>query len=215
MTVPLAIEAWQALRLKWTGAWSPRLIRMALALTCAITAPFLAILGFQLYLTRLYGASNVMNQAQALPQWRRSLDWPWSGLLSDLDLARQFSHGPHLPAHAPLVSINVIFLALWLGLCLIMIAPMIAPGRITAPNLPQSWVTYSWVALLQVLLLSSHVSGHGLLSLPRFIIVIFPCFVTLAIISLKFPRAHRVLFALFLAAQIFLVSVFFNGGFIA
>jgi hypothetical protein len=212
LTVPLAIEAWCTMRPEWTTAWTRRRIREALALACAFVAPFGAILGFQLYLMRVYGAFDVMARAQALPHWRRSLDWPWVGLGYELDPVVQALRGAHPQIYAANLFIDLLSLAFWLGSCVLMVTPF---WQVRAPWLPLPWVMYSWVALIQALVTPAHISGEGLLSLIRFIVVIFPCFVLLALVSLRFRSAHLALFGLFIGLTILMLYIMVRGGFIA
>ncbi|HEX9038271.1 MAG TPA: mannosyltransferase family protein [Ktedonobacterales bacterium] len=212
LTLPLAIEAWRTLRPSRTTICTRQRISEALSVACSVIAPFAAILGFHVYLTHVYGVADAMSRALALPQWRRSLDWPWTGLVTDLTSIGPANHAGRPPSYPATVVIDLVFLALWLGKCVAMVAPA-RPAF--APRLPYSWVTYSWVALLQVLILPSHVPGYGLMSLPRYVIVVFPCFTMLALFSLRFPRAHVLMFGLSLASMIFLFTVCCAGGFVA
>lgn len=212
LLVPLVIEAWQTLRPRWPALGHEWRLRETLMLVCAITAPLLAFLAFQIYLAQVYGMSNVVSRAIAQPQWRRYLDWPWAGALIDINTLYRMVRGATFQAYPGLMFSDVLALVFWLGACIV----MSLPSRLAiTPSLPRSWVAYSWVALLQALMLPAHLSGEGLMSIPRYVLVIFPCFTVLALVGARSPRAHLIMFALCLAWTIILMRLISFGDFVA
>lgn len=208
LLLPLAFEAWRALRpagaLAWAALDAGRRLRAALALACAFALPLLAFLAFQLYLARIYGIPDALSRAQRAPDWQRSLDWPWVGLVSDINtLVTAGTHGPALE-----IIKDLIFFAFWLGLCVLMLLRF-------RPNIPRSWALYSWASLLPVLFTPAHIRGGGLMSVPRFLLVIFPCFALMALVGERYPRAHRLMVALCIAWTIILTRLLAGATFVA
>ncbi|HEX5569887.1 MAG TPA: hypothetical protein VFX31_00775, partial [Ktedonobacterales bacterium] len=74
---------------------------------------------------------------------------------------------------------------------------------------------YSWASLLQVLVLPAHIRGGGLMSVPRYALVIFPCLVLMALIGQRYPRANRLMVALCIAWTIILTRLLADGTFVA
>ncbi|HEU5346090.1 MAG TPA: hypothetical protein VFU60_17215, partial [Ktedonobacterales bacterium] len=83
------------------------------------------------------------------------------------------------------------------------------------PRLPASWISYSWVSLAPSLLLPAHIPGGGLMSLPRYLLVVFPCLALLALLGKRYPRAHRLMVALCIAWTIILTRLVASEFFIA
>ncbi len=208
LLLPLAIEAGQALLPAWRTLSGAQRLRAGLALGAAVALPLLAFLALQRYLTHIYGISDALSRAANNPDWLRYPDWPWAGVVSDL--ATLTAGG----ANTPTLEIikDFVFLAFWLGLCAI----MLLPARWTAwPALPRAWVVYSWASLLQVLALPAHIRGGGLMSVPRYVLVVFPCFALLALIGERYPRAHRLTVALCIAWTIILTRLLAGATFVA
>ena len=74
---------------------------------------------------------------------------------------------------------------------------------------------YSWTSLLQVLILPAHIRGGGLMSVPRYALVVFPCLVLMALIGERYPRAHRLMVALCIAWTIILTRLLAGATFVA
>ena len=208
LLLPLAFEAWRALRPAWAtldvaGRW-----RAGLALAAAGALPLLAFLAFQRYLMDVYGIPDALSRAAANPEWLRWPDWPWAGAFADI--AALAAGGPNPPTLE--VVKDFVFLAFWLGLCVVMLLP--ARWR-RWPSVPHSWMLYSWASLLQVLILPAHIRGGGLMSVPRYALVVFPCLVLMALIGERYPRAHRLMVALCIAWTIILTRLLAGATFVA
>ena len=204
LLLPLAFEAWRALRPSWSALGAGRRLRVGLALLGACGLPLLAFLVFQLYLARVYGVTDAMSRAAANPDWLRWPDWPWAGVVADI--ATLVAGGANTPTLEILK--DFVFLAFWLGLCVLMLLRF-------RPNVPRSWALYSWASLLQVLVLPAHIRGGGLMSVPRYALVIFPCLVLMALIGQRYPRANRLMVALCIAWTIILTRLLADGTFVA
>lgn len=208
LLAPLLIEAWRALRPAWSTLSRAKRWQSGLALLSAGALPMLALLGFQLYLSHIYGMPDVLSRAADNPEWLRWPDWPWAGVVNDVaTLAARGTRGPALE-----IIKDFVFLAFWFGLCVVMLLPRRWPSW---PGLPLSWVAYSWVSLLQVLALPAHIPGGGLMSVPRYALVVFPCFALLALLGVRYPRAHRFTVALCIAWTIILTRLLAGATFVA
>lgn len=204
LLLPLAIEAWQALRPQWFTLDGVRRLRAALSLVCAGALPLLAFLAFQLYLAHAYGIPDAISRAAANREWLRYPDWPWAGVVGDI--ATLVAGGPSTPTLE--IVKDLVFLVFWLSLCVAMSLPY-------WPALPRSWMAYSWASLLQVLALPAHIRGGGLMSISRYALVVFPCLALLALIGLRYPRAHRLSVALCIAWTIILTRLLAGATFVA
>lgn len=204
LLAPVAIEAWEALRPAWATLSPTRQWRTGFALVSVALAPALAFLAFQVYLAQVYHMPDVLRRAAATSEWQRSLDWPWVGVVGDLvTLATGGAAAPRLE-----IIKDFVFLAFWLGLCVVMVARF-------RPKLPRSWVGYSWVSLAPVFLTPAHLRGGGLMSVPRFALVVFPCFALMALLGERYPRAHRLMVALCIAWAIILTRLLAGAMFVA
>lgn len=204
LLAPLAVEAWEALRPAWATLALARRWRTGLALAGAALAPALAFLAFQAYLAQVYRMPDVLSRAAATSEWRRSLDWPWVGVVGDIvTLATGGAAAPRLE-----ILKDFVFLAFWLGLCVVMVARFL-------PRVPRSWIAYSWMSLAPVFLTPAHIRGGGLMSVPRFVLVVFPCFVAMALLGDRYPRAHRLMVALCIAWVIILTRLLAGAMFVA
>ncbi len=204
LLAPVAIEAWEALRPTWAKLSLARRWRTGLALVSVVLIPALAFLAFQAYLAQVYGMPDVLRRAAATSEWRRSLDWPWVGVVGNIvTLATGGAAAPRLE-----IIKDFVFVAFWVGLCVVMVASF-------RPRLPRSWVAYSWVSLAPVFLMPAHIRGGGLMSVPRFVLVVFPCFALMALLGERYPRAHRLMVALCIAWAIILTRLLAGAMFVA
>ncbi|HZC06869.1 MAG TPA: mannosyltransferase family protein [Ktedonobacterales bacterium] len=208
LLLPLTIEAWRALRPAWSAMSGARRLRVGLTLVSASALPVCAFLALQLYLTHLYGIPNVLSRAADDPAWLRYLDWPWAGVMNDF--ATLADGSPFIPVLE--IVKDVTFLGFWLGLSLVMLLPR---GWTSWTNIPRAWVAYGWASLLQVLVLPAHIRGGALMSVPRYMLVIFPCFVLLALVSERHPNVRRLAFALCILWTVMLTRLLADASFVA
>jgi hypothetical protein len=113
-------------------------------------------------------------------------------------------------AHPPSVAGMVLFVALlWLGMACAMLAPSRWP-------LPWTYAAYTWGLLLLALALPVHVQGDSpLVSIARYTLVAFPCYVWLAQISLRSRPLHYAMLAASAGGLLALSWLFARGAFIA
>ena len=195
LLLPLAFETWRALRVQWPALNGAQRLRVALSPGAALSVAPLALVAFEGYLALIYGTPFALGRAMSSDGWQRHLDWPWAGTLADLSYLR--SNGLH--GLALEVVKNLLFVACWLTLTLIMLLPA---RLISTPRLPAAWIIYGCASLLQALALPAHFPGEGLMSTPRYMLVVFPCFAVLALLSKRYPRAHLLLFTVCVLALI-------------
>jgi hypothetical protein len=203
LLAPLAIEVGVWLWRGWRDWPRVRRLRAALSAVAAFAPPLVAYLGFDLYLAWQYAMPNVSIHALTYGLWRRYLDWPWVGAANDFTTLTTGGAGTRVQ-----ILTDLIFLAFWLGVCIVMLLP-------TMPRLPASWISYSWVSLAPSLLLPAHIPGGGLMSLPRYLLVVFPCLTLMALLGDRYPRAHRLMVALCIAWTIILTRLVASELFIA
>lgn len=204
LLLPLAIEAWRTLRPGWTVLSGGQKLRTGAAVASAFAAPLVAFFAFQRYLELVYGMPNVLSRAATYSEWKHSLDWPWAGVVNDL--ATLVAGGNATPTLE--IVKDFVFLAFWLALCIL----MLFRGRFAVPL---SWIAYSWASLLQALLIPAHIRGGGLMSMPRYVLVVFPCFALMALVGERYPRAHRLMVALCIAWMIILTRLLAGVQFVA
>ena len=116
--------------------------------------------------------------------WSRQTSWPWQGIWQNIF---------ELFWNQPFGSFNEVHVLLDLSSTLAFIALVIA-GR------QQIRASYTlWIGLLLFYyLLSPSVRQHdALISNQRFVLEMFPAFITLAIFGIRFPRIHQTLIWIF------------------
>ncbi|HEX8732500.1 MAG TPA: glycosyltransferase family 39 protein [Ktedonobacterales bacterium] len=207
LLAPLTIEAGVWLWREWREWAHTQRLRAALALSGAFALPLAAYFGFDLYLAWQYAMPNVAVRALTYTTWRRYLDWPWVGVTNNF--VTLVTGGPSAPRLEVLT--DFVFLAFWLGACIVMLLPV----RLKLPRLPASWIGYSWLSLAPSLLLPAHIPGGGLMSISRYALVVFPCLVLMALLGNRYPRAHRLMVALCIAWMIILTRLVASELFVA
>lgn len=162
IAVPLAYEAWRQLEGSLQGRWpafSRTLIGRALAV---VAAPF-SVFAWGVYLARLGGDPLAFVRRLNESPWERTPSPPWATLTA----AIQNLANPEL---SPLArAVNTADLAA----AILLIGACILAWR----YLPRVYALYLVAATL--LLLSSTVTRWPLQSLPRYTVVLFPCFLLL------------------------------------
>jgi hypothetical protein len=168
------------------------------------------------YLSLTYGKPLLFVETQ--DQWRRSLAAPqigvWRGFLSAAQgfrqiLSRQTKH-LYWPARVPeavmpnayanlgnLTALIIAALAIWYGL----------------RRLPLAYSAYAIATVGYPLLFPSRF--QPLMSMPRFVLVAFPIFVSIALFTATRPRAHAAIVAASLVGLVLVTMVFAVFGWVA
>jgi hypothetical protein len=184
LVLPLAWEAFQAIRARWaTGG--PRFQPSDVLMGLAVAAPGLAYLGFVAWTSVAVGESYFTSHAA----WgAHHLVWPWERLGDGIAWA--IEHG------RPVQALNAVSWVLFVGLA-------VAAVRL----LPTSY----WIYVVpQLVLMLTQDTAFPLMSTVRYLIVVFPCFVVLAMAgrSRRFHTAWVILSVLLLG---FVATQFVQG----
>lgn len=165
LLLPLALTAYAALRPRWREWDARERLRAGLPVALAALLPLVAFAALQVGLGLAYGVPGASSRAEA-QFWGRSLDWPWVGLARSAQMV-----AADFPSKA---SMDLLFALIWLALAGSMLLPR-------APRLPATYIAYTWGALLLALAAPVHTPGESpLVSIARYMLVAFPCFVRLA-----------------------------------
>lgn len=199
LLLPLACAAFEAHRASWRRYTSRQRLRSAVAVGAAGAAPLVAYGGLQVALWWRFGVWDAPGRAESV--WGRSLDWPWVGLLRSLEMVTT-----QWPSVA---GMDLAFAVLWLALARSMLLPSRQP-------LPVAYAAYTWASLLLVLSVPAHHADLSpLMSISRFLLVVFPCFVRLAQWSTRSRWVHGVLLAASVCQSVALIWIFARGTFVA
>ena len=129
-------------------------------------------------------SGNPLEFASVQIDWARHLSWPWQGFVqSAFELFWHQPFGSFFQVHILLdVAATIGFIVL------------LVLGR----RLLRTSYTL-WVALMLLSFLISPSTGQrdAFISNQRFVLELFPCFITLGVLSIKHPRLHQVLIMLF------------------
>jgi hypothetical protein len=201
LALPIAIAAYDALRPRWAhlGGWER--LRASAAIGAALL-PLAAYAGFQLVLDATFGLPGAQQRGEA-QFWGRQPDWPWAGIIRSISL--------FVSGYPSVVATDLLFAALWLAIAVSMLLPSARP-------LPRTYVVYVWASLALALIMPVRVGPDvvsPLTSLPRYMLLAFPCCVRLAQWSLGSRRAHAALRAASLCGLTASLWLFAQGGFIA
>ncbi len=131
-----------------------------------------------------YATGNPLAFASVQIHWARQFSWPWQGIWQALfEVFWNQPFGSFFEVHTLLdLSATLSFLVL-----------TILGWRI----LRRSYVLWT-IALLFFTSLSPSLGQHGaLISNQRFVLELFPCFITLAILGVKHPRLHQAILIAF------------------
>ncbi len=182
LLLPLALTAYAALRPCWRGLGARERLRAIAPVALAALLPLVAFAALQIGLSLAYGVPGASSRAES-QFWGRSLDWPWVGLVRSAQLV-----AASFPSTA---GMDLLFALLWLALAGSMLLPR-------APRLPATYIAYTWGALLLAMAAPVHTPGESpLVSIARYMLVAFPCFVRLA----QWGAASRVARYVMLAAS--------------
>lgn len=191
LTVPFAVELWQAYRLRWDSV--PKWLLVAVVPV--------GWLGFALYLRARFGNGLLFIISQRA--WHRTTTWPWNGIW--LTLKNMSWH--HLAASIPannLVDLCVLVIfgvLIWLGW----------------QSLPLSFSLYAVAYVGSILVNPAVLDGYyaPLMSASRLCLVIFPCFITLARLCMRSPLLDRLVSSLNPALMALFAVIFLQGAWVA
>ena len=189
LLAPFAIELWQAYGTRRANRCWVWMIAVPGGIAC-----------YALYLGARFGNPLLFDRAQRA--WHRTTTWPWRGVIATL---RDISPA-HLAAYRTAHNLACI-------LALAGFAALIVVGR---HRLPLSFSIYAGIALLMTLVNPAILDGYylPLRSMPRFCLVLFPCFITLALAG-EHPFVDRLMLSLGPAGLAILAIVFQQGGWVA
>lgn len=162
----------------------------------ALTLPVAALGGVALVLSRAYGSPAAAQHAE-YAIWGRELDWPWYGVARNLTIL--------LRPTEPLAALRSAFDLAALALALVLLCALVwlrasSAGR----RIPTSLVVWAGASLLLSLSLTLHPipgdaqSPHfdALFSLPRYLLVVFPLAIPVAVLCQRSLRARAGVLAL-------------------
>lgn len=169
--------------------------RLVLGLTPIVLIP-LGTLLYCLYCWQLAGNPIAFITIQS--HWARHTDWPWMGIVQAIY---------ELVWIQPFASNNQVHILLDLSAT----CGFIALAILSRHRLRSSYTL--WMVLLLVLMLLSPSVGQSdsLISNQRFVLEIFPAFMTLAILGIRHPRLHQVLIWAFPGLLAILSLIFVMG----
>jgi hypothetical protein len=132
---------------------------------------------YALYCWRTFGSPLAFAAVQS--HWGRQTSWPWVGILHELGAL--FWHNPQ-----PFGSANQATMILNLSATCGLIGLIIAGWR----KLPKSYSLWMSACLVFMLASPAIIKPDVLLSNQRFVLELFPAFITLALLTAKRPRTH-------------------------
>lgn len=193
LVLPLAVEALLQLRASG-GPLRPRLLRLAGALTASASVA-LGTGAYLLYWERLSGEALRPLEVQGAT-WSRERAWPWETLAAGAREGVAYFGG--YPGGYHTVDLVLVLLAL-------------AAGVWVALRVRATYAVWVWASLLFPLTLAF--GGRPFLSMPRFVVVVFPLFWALAALSARW-RVHDAVVAASAAGLGLLSVLFVNWYFI-
>jgi len=190
IVVPFLYELWLN-RDRVTATWH--------SLLSGLIPILLIPLGLLLYCTycwKLTGDPIAFATVQL--RWSRQACWPWQGIWQNIF---------ELFWNQPFGSFNEVHVLLDLSATLAFIALVIA-GR---QQIRTSYTLWTGLLLFYYLLSPSLSQHDALISNQRFVLEMFPAFITLAILGLRCPRLHQTLLWIFPALLATLSLLFVMG----
>ncbi len=156
----------------------------------------LGLLLYCIYCWKLTGDPIAFATVQL--RWSRQPSWPWQGIWQNIF---------ELFWNQPFGSFNEVHVLLDLSATLAFIALVIA-GR---QQIRTSYTLWTGLLLSYYLLSPSLLQHDALISNQRFVLEMFPAFITLAILGLHCPRLHQTLLWIFSALLATLSLLFVMG----
>lgn len=142
----------------------------------------LGVLLYCIYCWKITG--NPIAFATVQDHWSRAAAWPWQGIFDSLW---------QLFAYQPFGSFYQAHILLDFGAAIAFIALVVLGWN----KLRTSYSLWAAALLLYVLLSPSTGQNDPLISMQRFVLELFPAFITLAILGIKHPRLHQAISMLF------------------
>ncbi len=141
----------------------------------------IGLLLYSLYCWHIVGSPLAFATVQS--HWGRALAWPWEGLIKDIGEIFWLPFGSFYQVHDLLdLSATIGFLTL----------TVFAWRRLRA-----SYALWTTLLVLYVLLSPGITTIDPLVSNQRFILEMFPLFITLAILGSEYPRLHQSILLIF------------------
>ncbi len=190
IVVPFLYELWLN-RERVTVTWHSLLS----GLMPILLIPF-GLLLYCIYCWKLTGDPIAFATVQL--HWSRQASWPWQGIWQNIF---------ELFWNQPFGSFNEVHVLLDLSATLAFIALVVA-GR---HKIRASYTLWTGILLFYYLLSPSLWQHDALISNQRFVLEMFPAFITLAILSLRHPRLHQTLLWVFPALLATLSLLFVMG----
>ena len=188
--VPFLYELWLN-RDRVTATWHSLLS----GLIPILSIP-LGLLLYCIYCWKLTGDPIAFATVQL--RWSRQTSWPWQGIWQNIF---------ELFWNQPFGSFNEVHVLLDLSATLAFIALVIV-GR---QQIRASYTLWTGLLLFYYLLSPSLSQHDALISNQRFVLEMFPAFITLAILGLRCPRLHQTLLWIFSALLATLSLLFVMG----
>jgi hypothetical protein len=177
----------------------------------ALVLPLLALVGFDLVLAQHFGIPVPTSSAETL-LWGRRLSWPWEGILWA---------GSSIPQGPFIVGL---FIAMHIAWALTLTALSLAtwwpygPLRFRAGRWIRLPLTYGLYTVASALLiLATPINGHdpyALDSIERYMLVVFPLFLLIALWGQGRPWLRHLIVALSVILSLFLSVAFIGGAFV-
>lgn len=190
IAIPFLYELWLN-RESVTATWRSFLS----GLIPILLIPF-GLLLYCIYCWKLTGDPIAFATVQI--RWSRQASWPWQGIWQNIF---------ELFWNQPFGSFNQVHVLLDLIATLAFIALVIA-GR---HQIRTSYTLWTGLLLFYYLLSPSIWQHDALISNQRFVLEMFPAFITLAILSIRFPHLHQTLLWIFPALLATLSLLFIMG----
>jgi hypothetical protein len=176
LVVPYLYELWQA-----RESLFMRRRTLVFAMAPIVLIPLGMVL-YSLYCWKMTGNPLVFASVQY--HWARHLSWPWVGIWQALF---------EVFWNQPFGSFNEVHVLLDLSATLAFLTLLVVGRR----QLRGSYTLWTGFLLLYIILTPSIDQHDSLISNQRFVLEMFPAFMTLALLGIQRPRLHQALMLLF------------------
>jgi hypothetical protein len=204
LLVPFGLEAVRALRRWLTIPSDRRDWRLMASVASGFALPLAALAGWERYLDQHFAINGALAQALDDPVWQRHLDWPWHGLVYSIGV---LLHGGQ-PNEVFAVTRDLIFTLFWIGCAAILFG--------MRQRTPRGFAAYTLATLVLALAFPMHANPYDALSsIPRYVVIAFPCFIVLAQWTLTARKSLWLLAGTSLLLLACFVAIIAADGFIA